>query len=369
MWLTSGKTYESLIGSGVNSFVTVANTGNPAFSGVPFSGSPIGNINYTYQISKYEITNKEYCLFLNSVDPFGEMTTGSSILLTLGASQPISLNNNLVAGNRYSVSGIWEKKPVISISAYAMTIFCYWLSKGAKQYDLETRTFTLLNGPGSLVTSVPSGTDFSTLPNNFRLLNSSEWFKAAYYNGSGNYSAYATQKDTAPLAVDATSSGDGDYKITNSLTSLKLDVLKNTSIFDKNNFVSNLETDIFVSNTLSVKNLVSNLEMDVIVLSDITKNIYASMNKQEVLLNNDSRKCEISNIDYNVLFSSENKNSQNISFGLVDTLLSFASSAIDSSTFSIDSLLSFGSRITEIHIVNMDYLISENKNYTFSELL
>jgi hypothetical protein len=205
---------------------------------------------------------------------------------------------------------------------------------------------------------------------NFRLPNFSEWFKAAYYNGSGDYNAYATQTNVVPLAVDATSSGDGDYKVVNSLSSLRLDILKNIGIFDKNNFISNLETDIFVSDTLSLRNLVTNLEMDIMVLSDIsTKNIYVGMNKQEVLLNNDSRKCNTSNINYDVLLSSEITNSQNISFGLVDILLSFASPIIDSSTFSIDTLLSSRSQITEISMVNIDYLIADKKNYIFNEIL
>jgi hypothetical protein len=354
MWLKSGKTYESLVGSGVNSFVTVADTGNPAFSGVPFSGSPVGNINYTYQISKYEITNKEYCLFLNSVDPFGALSgttmVSSGLLLLLASDQPIMVNMTAVAGNRYSVSSIWENKPVIRISAYAMTMFCYWLNQGAKQYDMETLRFIRLNPSTNFVTSVPSGTDFSTLPNNFRLPNFSEWFKAAYYNGSGDYNAYATQTNVVPLAVDATSSGDGDYKLVNSLSSLRLDILKNIGIFDKNNFISNLE-------------------MDIMVFSNIAKNIYVGMNNQEVLLNNNSRECQISNINYNILLSSKKTDSQNISFGLVDILLSFASPIIVSSTFSIDTLLSSRSQMTEISMVNIDYLIADKKNYIFNEIL
>lgn len=364
MWLKSGKTYENLVGSGVNSFVTVADTGNPAFSGVPFSGSPVGNVNYTYQISKYEITNKEYCLFLNSVDPFGDLSgvsiTSGGILITLDPIiQPIIVNKSAVAGVRYTVSQVWEKKPVVLISVYAMTMFCYWLNQGAKQYDMETLRFIRSNPNLSFVTTVPSGTDFSTLPNNFRLPNFSEWFKAAYYDGGGNYNAYATQTNVVPLAVTSKFGGDGFYQVVNLLSSLRLDVLKNTGFFDKINFISNLEMDVMLSGDSST-----------VMLSSVsTKNIHVGMNKQDILLNNDSRKCRISNINYNILLSSGITNSQNISFGLVDILLSFASQTIDSSTFSIDTLLSSRSQNTVIYMVNIDYLIAHKKNYIFNEAL
>ena len=42
-------------------FVTVGNPGNAA------SSKGKGSVPYTYEISKYEITNMEYCLFLNAV--------------------------------------------------------------------------------------------------------------------------------------------------------------------------------------------------------------------------------------------------------------------------------------------------------------
>jgi hypothetical protein len=389
MWLTSGKTYSDLV-SNANSFVTVGDTGNPAYSGTI---GVLGNINYTYQISKYEITYGEYILFLNSVDPFGD--NPNNIWITID----ISMDNTAVAGNRYYLNADktnLNNKPINFIHYSQILRFCNWLHNGGKRYKVSDSTATAPQNSGAYnvgTTQYLSSYISSTANSKFRIPTYSEWFKAAYYNGSGAYRLYATQYDSVPIAVFAKSNGDGDYRLLNLLSNLELDVLRNNN--DKfnitNNHISNLEFDILRSD-ISKANRISNLELEVLRNNNsqfnITNNNISSLEFDILKTNLSLPNIRISNSQFDVLSCSPSKYNLNsllqndiflsttnsiylqniITYYNYDILTSFASSYSNLSNFEIDILSSNKIINTQISMLNVDYLCSENKKYLINSM-
>jgi hypothetical protein len=392
MWLTSGKTYSDLV-SNANSFVTVGDTGNPAYSGTV---GVLGNVDYTYQISKYEITHREYVLFLNSVDPFGiDPNDIYDPLIGRG----IFMDNTRVAGYRYYLSDeVFNNKPVTYISFSRAVRFCNWLHNGGKRYKVSDYTATAPQNIGAYNIGVETINYVAPINNaTFRLPTYSEWFKAAYYNGSGAYNSYATQSNIAPGQVSAYSNGDGYYQPLNLLSNLELDILtNNNSQFNvTNNNISNLQFDI-LRNDISVHNRISNLELDILSSNNnnngITNNHISNLqfdilSNNLVLINNIMSYsqfdilCCSPPIIYNSLNSSSLQNDiflsttnskylENIiTYHNYDILTSSASSySSNLSNFQIDILSSNKTINTQILMLNIDCLCSENKKYLINSI-
>ena len=351
MWIVSGKTYNDLVNN-INSFVTVGDTGNPAHS-----GTSLGSVNYTYQISKYEITNSEYCLFLNSVDPFGSNPNSiyGYMSSTLGG---IVVDYNRVAGNRYYIKENMDNKPVNFISLSMVYRFCNWLHNGAQKYRASRGTVSAPQNTGAynIGSSTTYTGNFFLLPNanaKFRVLEYSEWFKAAYYNGSGNYNAFATQSNNTPTMVFATNIGDGDYRILTLVSNLELDILRSKNLNIVNNYISYLELDTFNTNTLNnLSDRISNFELD-IFNSTSNLNIYD----------------RISNLNLDI-FVSNTSNTNIVSLYQCDILNSTTNINYNTiNSFQIDTLLSQNIKIVEISTLNTECMFSENKKYLLNNIL
>jgi|688.fasta_scaffold13150_2 hypothetical protein len=369
MWLTSGKTYSDLV-SNANSFVTVSDTGNPSYSGTV---GVLGNVNYTYQISKYEITNSEYVLFLNSVDPFGIDPNDIYDPLIGGG---ISMDNTRVAGYRYYVSNeVFNNKPLAYINFSRATRFCNWLHNGAKKYRTSDANSTAPQNNGAYNIGISTTLYIaSTSYSKFRLPTYSEWFKSAYYNGSGSYYLYATQSNNLPISVFAKSNGDGDYKILNLLSNLEFDILRNNnSNFNKTNTnITNLEIDTLRNNT-RFDDRVSNLELDVLRNNNSKFNITNSIisNLEFDILSNKPGRINTISASYNDIFSSTTNSihlQDIITYYNCDVLTSFASSYSNLSNFQIDILSSNKIINTQISMLNIDYLCSEKKKYLINNI-
>jgi hypothetical protein len=367
MWLTSGKTYSDLV-SNANSFVTVRDTGNPAYSG---SIGVLGSVNYTYQISKYEITVSEYVLFLNSVDPFGSNPNDIYSAVMEG----IGLDLTRVAGYRYYLSGIFDNKPLTYINFSRAARFCNWLYNGAKKYRTSDSNSTAPQNNG--VYNIGVSTTIYAAPvsdSKFRLPTYSEWFKSAYYNGSGSYYLYATQSNNLPISVFAKSNGDGDYKILNLLSNLEFDILRNNnSKFNiTNSIISNLQIDTLRNNT-RFDDRVSNLELDVLTNDNSKFNITNSIisNLEFDILSNKPGQINTISASYNDIFLSTTNSiylQDIITYYNCDVLTSFASSYSNLSNFQIDILSSNKIINTQISMLNVDYLCSQNKNYLINNI-
>jgi len=170
------------------SWVCVGDPGNPndttGFGGVP----------YPYYIGKYEVTNAQYCHFLNMVDPEGKNIRS---LYDVGMDRYISggiiFDNSAPLAAKFRVKNGYANRPVSYVSGDNAGRFCNWLSSG----DTEKGCYNT--------------TDWSYDPDkgNYRIPTEDEWYKAAYYSGSGSiYYTYATQSNDSPANAIADENGN-----------------------------------------------------------------------------------------------------------------------------------------------------------------
>ena len=135
-------------------FVTVGSAGNAADT------SGYGAVGYNYRIGRYEVT----------ADQWGVVAGAAGI----------------------NEAGVWTGgQPVASVSWYDAAQFCNWLTSGNKYLGAyqfsDSGTLTNVNRSFSL--------NFYGMT--YVLPTEDEWYKAAYYTGSG-YSLYANGTGTAP---------------------------------------------------------------------------------------------------------------------------------------------------------------------------
>ena len=181
-------------------WVTVGDPGNAADT------TGYGAVATSFQIMKFEWTNAQYVDFLNAVDPNG--TNPNSVYNTTMGSDfrgGISFSSGNAAGSKYAAKTNMGDKPVNYVSWWDAARVANWLQNGQGSGSTETGAYTLNNAISGAAPVVNSGASYF-------LPTEDQWYKAAYYKGSGTnagYWDYATQSDTAPTAVTADSSGIG----------------------------------------------------------------------------------------------------------------------------------------------------------------
>jgi hypothetical protein len=204
-------------------------TPNPNWDISSVSIEGLGSVSYTYQITKYEITNNEYCLFLNSVDPAG--TNPNSIYtaeMTSSATGGIQLLPSAPNGHKYMTKTNMGNKPVNFINWWRAARYCNWLYNGGNKYRKSDNTSIAPQNFGAynIGTTTSGSTLFRPLSSRFRIPTLNEWIKAGYYMGDGEnsgYWSYPTQKNITPECISiVTSGGDPIVSPTHS-TFLSLD--------------------------------------------------------------------------------------------------------------------------------------------------
>lgn len=179
-------------------WVTVGSYGNPADTRYDANG--IGAVGYTYQISKFEVTDSQYAEFLNAKDPTGTNSLGLyNTFMTTDASGGINYNSGSPDGSKYAVKPGRDNSPVNFVDWFDAIRFANWMNNGGGTGDTETGAYTLLGG-----TPVPSNA--STISRNLGALvwlpNMDEWYKAAYYDPlAGHYWDYPTGTNDKPYSV------------------------------------------------------------------------------------------------------------------------------------------------------------------------
>jgi formylglycine-generating enzyme len=172
-------------------WVTVGDPGNAADT------TGFGAVDYTYQISKYQVTNAQYAEFLNAKaasDPLGLYNT------SMGSSSLGGITRSGSDGSfSYAVQSGMADKPVNFVSFFDALRFTNWLHNGQGSGDTETGAYTLLGG-----TALPSNWD--TVTRNagagIFLTSEDEWYKAAYYDAlSASYFAYPAGTDTETVCA------------------------------------------------------------------------------------------------------------------------------------------------------------------------
>ena len=174
-------------------WVTVGDPGNAADT----SPSGYGAVADAFQIAKYEVTIQQYTDFLNAV-------ATTDIYSLYNTSMGSDLNNAGISrsgtsgGYSYSVinnGGNSANRPITYVSWFDAARFSNWMQNGQGAGSTETGAYTLVGGQTSgTAPAVNPGAQFCIPTEN-------QWYKAAYYKGSGTnagYWDYATQSNTAP---------------------------------------------------------------------------------------------------------------------------------------------------------------------------
>jgi hypothetical protein len=186
-----------------NNFVYVGNAGNAA------NRDGYGRVNYTYYIGKYEVTNSEYCEFLNAIaktDTYRVFPTG----IPNSSTDPIRgiARSGIIGNYSYYTKPNMANKPANYINWFSAARYCNWLHNN-KPSGIQNNNTTesgayILNGLNDAVDRSNNAKYYIPTEN--------EWYKAAYYRGgstSAGYWAFAMQKNNFPVSVCAGISGDG----------------------------------------------------------------------------------------------------------------------------------------------------------------
>jgi formylglycine-generating enzyme required for sulfatase activity len=182
-------------------WVTVGDPGNTADTAV----AGYGAVAASFQIMKYEFTNRQYTDFLNSV---AATDTYSLYKTDMGSDARGGITQSGSSGfYSYSFKTDMGDKPVNFVSWFDAARVSNWLMNGAtSSSSTETGAYTLVGGQisGTAPAENPGAT--------FYVPTQDQWYKAAYYKGAGTnagYWTFATQSNTNPTAVTADSTGIG----------------------------------------------------------------------------------------------------------------------------------------------------------------
>jgi sulfatase modifying factor 1 len=191
--------------------VPVGNPGNAPDTVVMNDGTPgYGEVDYPYQIGKFEITAGQYVAFLNAV----ARTADPYVLLVPppgGDTQYYShIQRSPTPGNYvYSVAPEWANRPMNYISWGSAARYCNWLANGQPSTGVADLTTTedgsyYLNG--AVTDNALSGVTRKSTAT-WVIPSEDEWYKAAYYDpnknglGSSGYWLYPTRSDNMPSNV------------------------------------------------------------------------------------------------------------------------------------------------------------------------
>ena len=176
--------------------VPVGNPGNEA------DGTTFGAVAYAYRIGKYEVTNAQYCEFLNAVartDTCGLYKAGM-------AGEYGGITRSGASGKyTYAVKDGMGSKPVGSVSWYDALRYANWLTNGRGKGATETGSYTFTRQGGRWKVTMPDHAALAARKvTQWVLASENEWYKAAYYDpgkpGGAGYWVYATKSDKAPAS-------------------------------------------------------------------------------------------------------------------------------------------------------------------------
>jgi formylglycine-generating enzyme required for sulfatase activity len=186
-------------------FVTVGDTGNAADNrAVTYLGTNyyFGNVPYEYKIGKYEVTNAQYCAFLNAA---AKTDTHELYNVNMADSTYPSrggiIQNGSEGSYTYSTIPSRANLPVNWVSWRSAARFANWMHNGMKN-DADTTEY------GAYDTSTFTGAEGNKLDQaahsadaNYWIPTTNEWYKAAFYKGgstNAGYWSYATKSDIPP---------------------------------------------------------------------------------------------------------------------------------------------------------------------------
>lgn len=190
-------------------YVRISNPNNP--------GDPInqykGSVPYEYDIARTELSNAQYCAFLNAVATVADPYNLFNKNMETGVCGGIMRVKDSV-GVRYIPKSGWENKPIVYISFYDLARYANWMHYGCPNNGVsEIGTTEGTANQGAYDTSdfelvcsgrKPAYKNFGVrnVGAKFWIPNENEWFKAAYYDptliGARKYYNYPTRSNDAP---------------------------------------------------------------------------------------------------------------------------------------------------------------------------
>ncbi|MDA1044219.1 MAG: SUMF1/EgtB/PvdO family nonheme iron enzyme [Verrucomicrobia bacterium] len=177
-------------------FPATVTVGNPGNSG---DSTGFGGVPYIYRIGKYEVTNAEYCEFLNAVDKTGAFGFWRA---QMGQNEYGGISRSGNYGTyQYSVKYGMEDKPVVLVNWNETLRFCNWLSGGKGKADLDKGAYEFVDEWGVKTVKMPDHKKLAAGDKTVWVLSSeNEWYKAAYYDpeksgGQGGYWAFPTRSN------------------------------------------------------------------------------------------------------------------------------------------------------------------------------
>lgn len=157
-----------------------------------------GAVAYEYKIGKYEVTNTEFCEFLNGVAKADNYGLYDSRM----ADEYGGINRSGQSGNyTYDLKKGMEKKPVSYVTWETTIRYANWLTNGRGESDTEKGAYTIENGQVTLPDHAKLAAAKTTT---WALADENEWYKAAYYDADkadgGEYAKYPLKGERAPKA-------------------------------------------------------------------------------------------------------------------------------------------------------------------------
>jgi len=160
------------------------------------SSATLGGVDYVYNIGKYEVTNAQYCEFLNAVadaDPNGLYNEAMGVWWVRSG----GISRSGESGSyEYTVRENRGNRPANMISWYDALRFTNWLHNGQRSGKQDATTTEDGVYRMSWAPDVVRNPDAK-----YWLPTENEWYKAAYYKGGGTnagYWDYPTQSDAPP---------------------------------------------------------------------------------------------------------------------------------------------------------------------------
>ena len=171
--------------------------------GNPANTNGRGAVATDYQISQYETTNAQYVTFLNAVDPTGANTRSLYNSNMAGSQGGIVLTATAAAGSKYSTKSSWANRPVNWVTWNSAARFVNWLANGGASNPSASTEAGTYNFSGTPTQRAANATVF--------LPSQDQWYKAAFYRGTGssyaNWGTNATPLSNAPAATSVGSAG------------------------------------------------------------------------------------------------------------------------------------------------------------------
>lgn len=187
---------------------TLVTVGNPGNESDPVTG--FGNVPYTFQIGKYDVTIAQYAIFLNAIaktDTYSLYNTSLETDLNSAGIIRSGTSGNYIYTVMFN-NGNSGNRPITYITWFDAARFANWMANG--QPSGEQNASTTENGAYNLNGAI-SGNAISknainpntNLAPTYYIPTYNEWYKAAYYNqslanGAGGYYMFATQSNSAP---------------------------------------------------------------------------------------------------------------------------------------------------------------------------